>query len=137
MRKIVILSAALLCAAPEQAIAAPACALASQKPMAMAELFFGLSVEGRGPVTDGEWRAFAARTLSHYFSDGFTAYEGDGQWLDPATHRIVRERSRIVQVVADDNVDFARNIQAVTDAYRKDFHQQSVGVVTEPVCAAF
>lgn len=137
MQKIAILLAALLCVGSEQAVAAPACALASQKPMAMAELFFGLSIEGRGPVTEGEWRAFAAKTLSRYFPDGFTAYEGNGQWMDTATHRIVRERSRIVQVVADDTPGFAANISRVSDAYRKEFHQQSVGVVTESVCAAF
>jgi hypothetical protein len=105
--------------------------------MAMAELFFGRDIPGRGPISDGEWRMFAAKTLSHYFPDGFTAYDGAGQWMDPARHRIVREKSKIVQVVADDDASFAAKITAVAEAYKTRFRQQSVGVVTSTVCAAF
>jgi hypothetical protein len=105
--------------------------------MAMAELFFGRSIPGRGPLTEAEWRIFAVKTLSRYFPDGFTAYDGAGQWLDPSSRRIVREKSKIVQVVANDDSSFAANITAVSDAYKKQFRQQSIGVVTSTVCAAF
>jgi hypothetical protein len=136
MRKIALMIAALACASGP-AFAQTPCPLPSQKPMSMVELFFGLDIAGRGPLTDAEWRGFAAKTLSHHFPDGFTAYEGSGQWMDPERHRIVREKSKIVQVVTDDDASFAAKITAVSDAYKKQFRQQSVGVVTSTVCAAF
>jgi hypothetical protein len=105
--------------------------------MAEAQLFFGLDVPGRGPVTAKEWQNFTASALSRYFPDGFTAYDGSGQWMDPRTHRIVREPSKVVIVVANDDAQFARKIAFVADAYRAEFHQQSVGVVTQKACAAF
>jgi len=138
MRKIGLALAALVLATAARADNLPSvCPLPSQKPMAMAELFFGRDIPGRGSITDTEWRIFAAKTLSRYFPDGFTAYDGSGQWMDPAKKRIVREKSKIVQVVADDDASFAANITAVSDAYKKQFRQQSVGVVTSTVCAAF
>ena len=115
----------------------PSCPLPGQKTMATAQLFFGLSVPGRGPVTAQEWRAFTSQTLTRYFPDGFTAYDGSGQWMDPKTRHIVRERSKVVIVVANDDANFAKNIAAVSDAYRAEFRQQSVGVVTQMACAAF
>jgi hypothetical protein len=105
--------------------------------MAVAELFFGLSVPGRGPVTAQEWRDFTSSTLTRYFPDGFTAYDGSGQWMTPRTHQVVREPSKIVIVVAKDDTRFAKNIAAVAAAYGAEFHQQSVGVVTQKACAAF
>lgn len=113
------------------------CPLLSEQPMIRAELFFGLSVPGRGPVSDAEWRRFAARVLSRYFPDGFTAYGGDGQWKDPRTGRVVKETSKVVLVVGRDGAAFTQGITAVADTYKREFKQQSVGIVTQSVCAAF
>jgi hypothetical protein len=132
-----VLTSGLLIAPFVQADEIHGCPLAGQKQMAMAQLFFGLAVPGRGPVNAKEWQRFTARTLSRYFPDGFTAYDGAGQWMDTNTHRIVRERSKVVVVVAGDDASFAKSIAAVTDAYRSAFRQQSVGVVTQTACAAF
>jgi hypothetical protein len=105
--------------------------------MTMAELFFGLSVPGRGPVTALEWGEFTSSKLTRYFPDGFTAYDGSGQWMDPRTHQVVREPTKVVIVVAKDDTRFAKNVAAVAAAYSAEFHQQSVGVVTQRACAAF
>ena len=113
------------------------CPLPGQKSMAMAQLFFGLSVPGRGPVTTNEWRKFTSSILTRYFPDGFTAYDGSGQWMDPRTRRVVREPSKVVVVVVNDDSRLAKNVSAVADAYRTMFRQQSVGVVTQKACAAF
>src|SRR5215472_10536768 len=113
------------------------CPLPGQRVMEMAELFFGLSVPGRGPVTADEWREFTSSTLTRYFPDGLTAYDGSGQWMDPRTHHVVREPSKVVIVVAKDNAQFAKNIASVAQTYSAEFRQQSVGVVTQKVCAAF
>lgn len=113
-----------------------ACQLAAQKPMLITQLFFGRSIAGRAPLSEGEWRSFATRVLTRNFPDGFTAYDADGQWLNKA-HRIVRERTKVVVIAAELNPTFATRLAAVTDAYRQEFHQLSVGVITQSECAAF
>jgi hypothetical protein len=113
------------------------CPLQSEKPMVIAHLFFGRAIQGRGPLTDAEWSSFAASVLSRDFPDGFTAYDGEGQWLDPQTGKIVRERSKVVVIAAKEDERFAKNIRDAADAYRKTFHQHSVGVISQTACAAF
>lgn len=105
--------------------------------MEVTELFFGRDIEGRAPLTGEEWADFAAKVLSPNFPDGFTVYDAEGQWLDKATNKIVREPSKVVIIAAEESPDLVKRIDAVTDAYRKRFHQMSVGVISEPVCASF
>jgi hypothetical protein len=126
------LSVSSAAAAPDLA----ACPLAGQTAMSEAQLFFGLSIKGRGPVTAAEWRTFTADTLTRVFPLGFTVYDGTGQWMDSARHRIIRERSKVVLVVADDT-GLADKLTTIARAYKTRFRQQSVGIVTRPVCAAF
>lgn len=116
--------------------AAP-CPLPGQDRYASIELFFGRDIPGRGPLTDAEWDDFAARVITPQFPDGFTALDGDGQWFDQATGRLVHERSKILLVVADPDSDLKTRIGSVVAAYRAQFHQRSVGVLTSEACGAF
>ena len=104
--------------------------------MLVAELFFSRGVKGSEPLTDAEWTEFAARTITPNFPDGFTVFDGDGQWRNPQTGHIAgphqnpgyrgqaRTRSRA-------------GLAAVIDAYKTEFHQQSVGIITRDSCGAF
>jgi hypothetical protein len=114
-----------------------ACLLPGEQRMLVAELFFGRDIAGRGPLTDTEWSEFAAQAVTPNFPDGFTAFDGDGQWQNPGTGRIARERTKVVLVAAKRQPDLAPRLQAVIDAYKRRFHQQSVGVITRDSCAAF
>ena len=105
--------------------------------MLVAEVFFGRTVPGRGPVTDAEWAEFAAQTVTPNFPDGFTVLDGDGQWQNPQSGHIGRERSKILLVAARRQPDLAPRLSAVIDAYRTRFRQQSVGIITRDSCAAF
>jgi uncharacterized protein DUF3574 len=100
-------------------------------------VFFGRQVPGRGPVTEAEWSDFAAKIIAQQFPDGFTVVDGDGQWLDQASNRIVHEPTKILIAAADPESDLKSRIGAVVEAYRTRFHQRSVGVVTSTDCAAF
>jgi Protein of unknown function (DUF3574) len=113
------------------------CPLPGQEPLAIAELFFGRNVPGRGPVTDAEWSDFAARIIAQQFPDGFTVFDGEGQWLDQRTNRVLGEPTKILIAAADPESDLKSRIGAVVEAYRAQFHQRSVGVVTRTACAAF
>src|SRR5258708_2222709 len=89
----------------------PVCALPQEKPMTVAELFFGRDIHGRSPVSDAQWSRFVARTVATQFPDGFTVHDGDGEWRDPVSHRVVRERAKILTVAASG--DIARRLQTI------------------------
>jgi len=114
-----------------------ACPLASQQKMVMAELFFGRDVAGRAPVSDAEWTEFSARVIGAQFPDGFTVYDGEGHWRDNKTAAIVRERSKVVRVAALPSVDLAGKLTAVMEAYKAQFNQIAVGILTSRACGAF
>src|SRR5690348_10330210 len=66
------------------------CPLAGERPMRVVHFYFGRAIKGRLPLTDGEWSVFAAEILSPNFPEGFTSYDGDGQWRNQRTGQIVR-----------------------------------------------
>jgi hypothetical protein len=90
--------------------------------MLVAELFFGRSIKGRGPLTDAEWAAFEAQTVTPNFPDGFTVFDGEGQWRNPQTDHIARDPTKILLVAAKREPDLARRLSAVIDAYKSEFH---------------
>jgi hypothetical protein len=105
--------------------------------MLVAELFFGRGIPGRGLVSDAEWQAFATDVLTPNFPDGFTAYDGGGQWRNPETRAITSDPTKILLVVVPRAPDLRRRLGAVIDAYKARFGQQSVGIITRDACAAF
>lgn len=115
----------------------PECLLPSERPMVLAQLFFGRDFPGRAPLTDMEWSDFAARVIAREFPDGFTVIDGDGQWRDPGTAAISREATKILLVAAAPSDALGGRLAAIIDAYRRRFDQQSVGLVTSNICAAF
>jgi hypothetical protein len=124
-----------------EAAAEPApyvCLLPGEKRMLVAELFFGRNVPGHAPVSDLEWADFAARVITRYLPDGFTVHDGAGQWLNPQTGNIIRERTKVLTVASDKpRPDLNDRLSAIIEAYRGRFRQQSVGVITRNACASF
>jgi hypothetical protein len=105
--------------------------------MVVAELFFSRGIKGREPLTDGEWAEFAAQIVTPNFPDGFTVFDGEGQWRNPQTGRIGGNRTKILLVAAQRAPDLAQRLSAVIEAYKARFHHQSVGIITRDSCAAF
>jgi hypothetical protein len=129
---VLILSVALtLLATP--ALAQPSCT-PPLKPMLRVEFYFGRSIAQHAPVGDREWARFVTRELTPRFP-GLTVLDAQGAWRDGK--REVREASKLVIVVTKDETATRAAIAAVSDAYKQRFHQTSVGIVTQPVCAAF
>jgi hypothetical protein len=98
------------------------------------KLYFGRDIPGGGFVDDAAWRAFAGRVLTPAFPEGFTVYEGLGQWLNPTDGTVTRERSFVLERTGVVNV---ARVEAAMAAYRTQFRQVSVGRMTAPVCAGF
>ena len=105
--------------------------------MFVAELFFGRGTNGPGSPTDREWASFAVQIITPNFPDGFTVFDGEGQWRDPRSGRLARERTKILLVAARQTGDLTRRVTAVIDAYKTEFRQQTVGIITQEKCAAF
>jgi hypothetical protein len=126
-----VLAPAFAAQAQDIACRAPA------KPMLRAELWFGRNIGGRLGVTERVWRQFVARELTPRFPDGLTVIEAQGQWRDSQRGTLVREPSKIVVVMTADDAPARERIAAVADVYKQRFKQDSVAVVTRPVCAAF
>ncbi len=105
--------------------------------MLVAELFFGRRIRGREPLTDAEWAGFAAQIITSNFPDGFTVFDGQGQWRNPQTGLIARDPTKILIVATRRTPDLGRRLSAVIDSYKTRFHQQSVGLITRDSCAAF
>ena len=103
-------------------------------PMLRVEFYFGRNIVHHAPVSDREWVRFVTTELTPRFP-GLTVLDAQGAWRDGK--REVREASKLVIVVTKDETAMRDAIAAVSDAYKQRFHQTSVGIVTQPVCAAF
>jgi hypothetical protein len=102
-----------------------------QQPLLDIELMLG-----RGNASEARWQQFLAKEVTPRFPDGLTVYETTGQWRNPGTKKITRERSRVLRIIVP--ADTARDkIAAVAEAYKKQFRQKSVGIVTRPACVSF
>jgi len=86
---------------------------------------------------DARWRAFLAREVTPRFPDGLTVYETTGQWRDPARNLILRERSRVLRIIVPADAAPHGKVEAVAEAYKKQFQQKSVGIVMRPACVSF
>jgi hypothetical protein len=125
------LLAALLCIQANAVFAQLACN-APQKPMMDIEFLLG-----HGKADDARWTEFLAREVTPRFPDGLTVYETTGQWRDPRRNVITREKSRVLRIITADDASLSGKIDAVALAYKRQFRQQSVGIVTRQVCASF
>ena len=115
-------------------LAAPAYALDCKPPakeMARTELLFGA-----GTVSESAWHRFLSREVTPRFPDGLTALEGYGQWKSD-NGAIAKERSRVLLIWHSPDAKTDAALDDVRDAYKKQFHQQSVMRVDGEGCVSF
>jgi len=105
--------------------------------MILIDLYFGRDIVRRAPVTDAEWAGFARTQITPRFPDGFTVIDAHGQWLNPDTHTIGAEATKIVRIAVPANANLPARVNAITEAYRTQFHQLAVGVASQEACGAF
>jgi Protein of unknown function (DUF3574) len=109
----------------------------AQKPQHVAELIFGRSISGRLEVSEEQWLKFLDEEITPRFPDGLTVYDAAGQWWDRATNRIIREPSKIVLIVLPGGAGDHPRLNEIAEAYKRNFRQQSVGMVVRPACVSF
>jgi hypothetical protein len=134
-----VLAALVLCtfaagAAAQNRVAA---CQGTQERRELAELLFGRDVGEHLGVSEPAWRRFVAREITPRFPDGLTVTDALGQWRDPDSGRIVREPSKRVEIVLPGNADDAARLHAIVSAYKRQFHQRSVGLILQSACVSF
>jgi Protein of unknown function (DUF3574) len=109
----------------------------TQQPKNVAELFFGRDIGHRVGVSESDWTRFMARELMPRFPDGLTVTDVIGQWRDRNSGGIAREPSKHVEIVLLGDADDEARLDAVVAAYKRVFHQHSVGVIVRTACVSF
>jgi Protein of unknown function (DUF3574) len=101
------------------------------------ELYFGSSVKGRPFVTERAWSKFLDSEVTPRFPDGLTVFDAHGQWRS-GDGRIYREATRVLLILYKADATSEGKIEALRDAYKKQFHQEDAPLrVDSTVCAAF
>ncbi|MGE0849192.1 MAG: DUF3574 domain-containing protein [Hyphomicrobiaceae bacterium] len=100
------------------------------------ELLFGLGRPGGGEVSEEEWRAFVESEVTPRFPDGLTVLSGYGQWRGPSG-TIAKEPSRVLLIWYRRNDRTDAEIDAIRQAYKTKFAQESVLRVDGLSCASF
>lgn len=108
-----------------------------QKAMSVAELMFGRSIGNKSSVSESRWGQFVAREITPRFPNGLSMVDAQGQWLDGDTKKIMRERSKLVTIVFENDAEAQRKIDDIVAAYKGRFRQQAVGVIIRPACVSF
>jgi hypothetical protein len=137
--RVLVLAAILPCAAVSGVAAqspAPACP-GTQQRRGVAELLFGRDIGSRLGVSASAWRRFVAHEIAPRFPDGLTVTDALGQWRDPDSGRTVREPSKRVEIVLPGNRDDGARLDAIVSAYKRQFHQRSVGLIMQSACVSF
>jgi hypothetical protein len=105
--------------------------------MAVFTLYLGESIPGRDDLTDKEWRAFLDDTVTGNLPNGYTVFDANGGWMNPATHATVRENTKVLLVALPDGPDSLAAINRIRTAYQTQYRQQLVGMTVEHACGTF
>jgi Protein of unknown function (DUF3574) len=107
------------------------------EPQQVAQLLFGRNVEDRARVSEADFNGFVAREVSPRFPEGFTVIDAAGQWRDKRRGTIVHEAAKVIEIVLPAGEDNRPKIEAIVEAYKLQFQQQSVGLIVAPACVRF
>ena len=106
---------------------APGSARLSAAKFYRTELYFGTNIKGGGTVSAEAWDKFLETVVTPRFPDGFTVFDGYGQFKNSAG-KLVREASKVFVVFypkqSRKTVD--QKIEEIRAEYKKQFDQESV-----------
>jgi hypothetical protein len=134
VRAIVVAGAALAVAGCVTA-SGPACPPGGSDRL-VADLLFGRKIGDVVGVSEQAFGRFVDREITPRFPAGLTITDSRGQYRH-GDGRIVREPGKVVTIVLGDEARDLPRLAEVAAAYRRQFRQESVGVVTRRACVAF
>ena len=130
MAVIAALATLTACATPH---AGPVCRLPSHE-MNRVELLFAAATNEGKSIDAKQWQDFLDAEVTPRFPAGLTAYEAYGQWRD-AGGEIEKSPSRVLLIWYEG--DASVRIDAIREAYKKRFAQDSVMRVDGKDCVSF
>jgi hypothetical protein len=83
----------------------------------VAELLFGRNIGNRIGVSEAAWARFVDREIVPRFPDGLTVFNASGRWRDRKSDRVVREPSKIVQIVLPGTPEDVARLNEIAEAY--------------------
>ncbi len=119
----------------ETVVKAPPCPT-GQEAQRTAQLFFGRNIGGKPGVSEADFQKFVDQDITPKFPDGLTVLDGGGQWRGDE-NKLIREAAKVVLIVLPKRGDSSARIDAVRDAYKTRFHQDSVLLITQTACVSF
>ena len=100
-------------------------------------LFMGRGSGGEEVVSDEDWAAFLADTITPRFPDGLSVIDVAGQGAN-ADGTIERERTKLLLVLVPPSDETALNrMNEIGAEYKRQFTQDAVLRVVSPACVAF
>ena len=133
MRSLAILAVLLLASCGDNT----RCTVADTAPFRVYTLYFGRSLAAGQEVSDAQWTSFRDSVVTPALPNGYTISDAVGAWAARGSGRTIQERTKVLTVALPDSPDSEPPIQRVRDAYRTQFHQQSVGMTVHKACADF
>jgi hypothetical protein len=100
------------------------------------ELYFGLSRNDSGVVTQDEWLAFEDTVIATLFPYGSTIFESNGKWMNESGV-IISERSKLVTLINELTPELSAKIDTLRERYKRYHHQTSVMRVDQRVEVSF
>jgi len=133
------------CAGPKKIAGPPSCAGLPGAPMLSAMLYFGRDRDGEEapkpgggiPIPDPEWHKFLEDVVTPRFPDGFTVFDSYGQWRNPITGIITRQRSAVINILTPQSPEVLHRLDEIREIYKQQNHHLSVGLSLSPACAGF
>jgi hypothetical protein len=106
------------------------------EPWSEYRLFMGRSIGDEEVVSDADWEAFLADTITPRFPDGLSVIDVAGQGTgDDGT--IERERTKMLLILAPQGDDALDRMNEIAAEYKQRFGQNSVLRVVTEACVAF
>lgn len=105
-------------------------------PKTTVDLLFGRNIGPTLGVSDADWAKFVDEEVTPRFPNGLSIADIAGQWKGE-DGVIVREPSKAVMIVLSGEDGESARLDAIRDAYRKRFRQESVMLVQRQACVGF
>ena len=130
----VMLLALAGCAAPTPEPAGETCPAGFDRYVEF-QLFFGLHDSAGNRVSEAEWDAFVADTVTPRFPAGLTIIDVNGQWQEP-NGNIQREETKLLMGLLDSaDGEGLRLINEISDEFTGRFDQDPVFRIVHEICA--
>lgn len=94
------------------------------------ELYFGLSKPDGKLISENEWQRFTDKYISPLFNKGLTVFDAAGQWQLLKTGEIIKEKTKVLILLHNDDEVSSKNINHIRVNYMKIFNQESVLRIT-------